>query len=252
MLLLEGTNLLREALINSYIPVEIIATSEWLKKNKELVSKLPSSTILYEVTNSVLEAALTTVTPDGVASTITLNALPQCKENATFVLALDRIQDPGNIGNLFRTALAADIQAVWLASGADPFSQKSIRSSAGAILNVGFDRLGELEATAIEAMSSKLHFAAEADFQIVGTIVPGLASELGAVPYWDLNWQKPTVLVLGNEANGLHPSIQKSCTHFVTLPHNQAIESLNVASAAVPLLLERQRVKMISETQNHR
>ena len=69
------------------------------------------------------------------------------------------------------------------------------------------------------------------------------------VPYWELDWTKPTVLVLGNEGSGLHPDLQSCCTHGVTLPHSTAVESLNVASAAVPLLLERRRATMTAPLQ---
>ena len=53
-------------------------------------------------------------------------------------------------------------------------------------------------------------------------------------------------MVLGNEASGVNPKILDCCTHSVTLPHNEIVESLNVASAAVPLLLERLRARMTS------
>ena len=68
-------------------------------------------------------------------------------------------------------------------------------------------------------------------------------------PYWELDWDLPTVLVLGNEGSGVHASIEACCTYFVTLPHSSLVDSLNVASAAVPLLLERQRVKMVKGIQ---
>ena len=61
-----------------------------------------------------------------------------------------------------------------------------------------------------------------------------------------IDWTRPTVLVLGNEGTGIHPNIKNLCTTFVTLPHSEVVESLNVASAAVPLLLERRRAKMNS------
>ena len=70
-----------------------------------------------------------------------------------------------------------------------------------------------------------------------------------ALPYWELDWREPTVLVLGNEGSGLHPCLQACCTHYVTLPHSAAVESLNVAAAASPLLLERRRATMSSSMQ---
>ena len=67
--------------------------------------------------------------------------------------------------------------------------------------------------------------------------------------YWDLNWRLPTALVLGTEGSGLHPELLACCTHAVTLPHSPRVESLNVAAAAVPLLLERRRATMTATSQ---
>ena len=60
-------------------------------------------------------------------------------------------------------------------------------------------------------------------------------------PYWQLDWTLPTALLLGNEANGLDPALLQLADQLVTIPHAPAVESLNVAVAAAPLLLERWR-----------
>ena len=83
-------------------------------------------------------------------------------------------------------------------------------------------------------------------YQVVATSPPFSSSE-EIRPYWELDWTKPTILVLGNEGSGMHPLLQACCTHCITLPHSPLVQSLNVASVAVPLLLERRRVKMSSE-----
>ena len=80
--------------------------------------------------------------------------------------------------------------------------------------------------------------------------MPGLSNQNLILPYWELDWTKPTVLVLGNEGSGLHSLIKPCCTHSVTLPHSSLVESLNVASAAVPLLLERRRAKIATNIDN--
>ena len=67
--------------------------------------------------------------------------------------------------------------------------------------------------------------------------------------YWELDWTRPTALVLGTEGAGLHPRLQACCSHAVTLPHSDRVESLNVAAAAVPLLLERRRATMTATSQ---
>ena len=249
LLLLEGTHLLQEVLRTTHRPKEIVATNFWLERHGDLVQALPAETLIHLVTPSVLEASLTTVSPDGVASLVPLDSLPQAVNQAKFVLALDRLQDPGNLGTLLRTALAAEVEAVWLASGADPLSPKVLRASAGAILQLPHQRFGSSGQEAVEQLAEQLECAARRGLQVVATMVPGSSAAHSCLPYWQLDWRKPTVLVLGNEGSGLHPRLQACCTDCVTLPHSAAVESLNVAAVAVPLLLERRRATMTFSTQ---
>ncbi len=245
-LLLEGTHLLQEALKTGLLPVEIIATKKWIEGNDQILNEIPFEAQIQIVTQSVLKASLTTINPDGVASVLPIDALPSLDSKPDFVLALDRIQDPGNLGNLFRTALASEVQAIWLASGADPLGQKALRSSAGAVLNLPYERFANTEEEAINELSKNLKLAKKRGFQIVCTLSPKSLVDHKILPYWEIDWREPTVLVLGNEGTGVHSKIRACCTHLVTLPHNEIVESLNVASAAVPLLLERLRAKMNS------
>ena len=252
LLLLEGTHLLVEALKTAYVPYEVILTSRWITNNPRIFNTIPEKTQLREVTDSVIKAALTTNHPDGVAALFPLEALPKISSEADFILALDRLQDPGNMGTLFRTALAGGVDELWLALGADPLSQKALRASSGAVLSLPFERIGACEEFALQSLVERLDIAVKNGYQVVATVAQSAIQTDSFSPYWELDWLKPTVLVLGNEGSGIHPSIKGCCTHCVTLPHNRAVESLNVASAAVPMLLERQRVKMTSEIQKQR
>ncbi len=246
MILLEGTHLLQEVIKTGQMPLEVIATEKWLKNNPKMVDLLTDEVQLFKVSEGVLEISLTTMNPDGVAALLSFNDLPSFNKKANYVLALDRLQDPGNLGTIFRNALAAEIEVIWLAQGADPLSQKSLRASSGAILQLPFERIGGSEDHAVKELANKLDCAARNGYQVIGTYSPNALVTFEIIPYWELDWMKPTVLVLGNEGNGLHPIIQASCTCGVTLPHGKAVESLNVASASVPLLLERHRAKMTS------
>jgi len=236
--------LIVEALKTNHLIAEIIATTAWIKENKEIYDSFDGRTLIHEVTESVLKTALTTKNPDGVAAIYPLNGLPKPSQNPSFVLALDRLQDPGNLGTLFRTALAAEVELVLLASGADPLSQKALRASSGAIFHMPYERLGENEQDARIKLSERLVLASKGGYQIVGTYVSSDKESDIAMPYWDLDWRKKTILVLGNEGSGINSAIKGICTHKITLPHNEFVESLNVASSAVPLLLERRRAKM--------
>ncbi|MGB1622342.1 MAG: TrmH family RNA methyltransferase [Synechococcus sp.] len=248
-LLLEGTHLLQELLAIASEAIELVATETWLNSHQDLLSRLPSLSVVQPVSDEVLKAALTTVSPDGVAAVVSLDVLPDCDGDVDFWLVLDRLQDPGNLGSLLRTALAADVQTVLLASGADPLSPKVLRASAGAMLRLPHRRFGPAEQDGIDQLVPELKALAAAGVQVVATLVPEAQGPLRPIPYWELDWTKPTALVLGTEGSGLHPSLQACCSHAVTLPHSSNVESLNVAAASVPLLLERRRATMTATSQ---
>ena len=251
-ILLEGTHQLQELLLlpkRPPEPVKVIATPGWLNANVDLINRLTGVIDLQPMADEALRAALSTVNPGGVACLLPIDQLPDAAEDPTFVLALDRVQDPGNVGTLLRTALAADVEEIWLAAGADPLAPKVVRSAAGAVLRLPLRRFGPTDEVGIDQLVEKLNAARDRGLQVVATLVPESVAGMTAIPYWQLDWCRPTVLVLGNEASGLHPSLQACCSQGVTLPHSTQVESLNVASAAVPLLLERRRATMTTSMQ---
>ncbi|WP_443081998.1 TrmH family RNA methyltransferase [Synechococcus sp. BA-132 BA5] len=235
-LLLEGTHLLQEALGLGLRPELVLATPDWLSRHGALSQQLPDSSRLRTASPEVLAAAATTRHPDGVLLTLAVADLPTPAAGASppdFVLALDRLQDPGNLGTLLRTALAAGVERVWLAEGADPLQPKVLRASSGAALALPIERM-----TAPELLS-RLAGAQACGVQLVAAMVPEVAGEVR--PYWELDWCRPTVLLLGNEGAGLAPELARLADRWVTIPHSPAVESLNVAAAAALLLLERPR-----------
>lgn len=239
LLLLEGTHLLEEALRLGLPPRQLLASPSWIERNQPLLEAHPRAlAVLQPVAEPVLEAVATTAHPDGVVLAVPWPEPPLCP-SSDFVLALDRLQDPGNLGTLMRTALAAGVEELWLAEGADPWQPKVLRASAGAALALPCRRLDQL--------LPRLDSARSAGVQVVASVVAG------GIPYWQLDWTRPTVLLLGNEGSGLAPELLAASSHRVTIPHCGAVESLNVAVAAAPLLLERWR-QLTGEnaTHNHR
>lgn len=132
----------------------------------------------------------------------------------TVAVALDGVQDPGNVGTIVRLAAAFDASGVLLLPGcADPFGPKAIRSSAGAILNVPVAPI-----TSSELLSSTVPlFAADAS----GTVSEPPASH--------------AVLVFGNEGAGVSEELMRHATP-IAIPMSGRVESLNVASSAAILL----------------
>ena len=251
-LLLEGTHQVQELLVHAQAwidPLHVLATPLWFQRHRTLLAALPGPVRLQLMSSEALGAALSTVHPDGVACLWPLERLPSPDPHPNFILALDRLQDPGNVGTLLRTALAADVEQVWMGAGADPLGSKVVRSAAGAILALPYRRFGPTDALGVEQLATVLQDARARGLQVVATLVPDAGTGLEVQPYWQLDWCRPTVLVLGNEGAGLHPRLLACCSHGVTLPHGRKVESLNVAAAAVPLLLERRRATMTAPMQ---
>lgn len=233
-LLLEGTHLLEEALRLKQVPALLLATPQWIERHASLLHELPASTTIREATSEVLEAAATTAHPDGVVASIPWR-LPRPSlplGGPVFGLLLDNVQDPGNLGTLLRTALAAGVDQIWLSEGADPWQPKVLRASSGAGLALAMGRFSASQAL------QRLREAKRAGLEVVGTVVQG------GEPYWSHDWRKPTLLMLGNEGSGLSPDFLAEARAQLVIPLSGQVESLNVAVASAPLLLERRRQEL--------
>ena len=241
LVLLEGTHLVQEVIRLQLMPSDLLtsdllATEDWLGSHGDLVAALSPAVTIQPVGQEVLEAVATTAHPDGVVLTLAVAALQAPPDGQAFVLVLDGLQDPGNLGTLMRTALAAGVDGLWLAEGADPFQPKVLRASAGAALALPMERMDR------SALVQRLITAAARGLQLVAAVPP--QADLDGeqpLPYWQLDWTKPTALLLGQEGAGLAPELQALASHRITIPHSAAVESLNVAVSAAPLLLERLR-----------
>ena len=233
-LLLEGTHLLQEALRLGHPPDLLLATAPWMARHGELLSALPPATLCREASAEVIEAAATTRHPDGVVGTIpwTLPGQLLPPSPPGFGLLLDNVQDPGNLGTLLRTALAAGVDQVWLGEGADPWQPKVLRASSGASLALPIGRFSSAE------LPGLLRQAKAAGTRLLGTVVEGGAT------YWNQDWQGPILLMLGNEGAGLGRELLAEADALLTIPLSSGVESLNVAVAAGPLLLERRRQQL--------
>ena len=144
------------------------------------------------------------------------------------VLVLDRIQDPGNMGTLIRTAVAAGYKAIVAMSGTvDIYSPKVLRATAGMIFEIpviyvtGEDRLKEI--------------LRKSGRRIAVTAVDG------GVPYYEEDLSRGIALIIGNEGSGVSPAMIEMADVKVTLPMRGRIESLNAAVAAAILMYEAVR-----------
>lgn len=136
---------------------------------------------------------------------------------------LDGVQDPGNLGTIFRTAAAAGCRGVLLTEGCtDPYAEKVVRSSMGSVL-----RLPVYEHVTQEAL---MRLRGAAGIPFVGTALEGAVSyrTCGALP--------DAVFVFGNEGNGISSEVLSLCEKRLLIPMAGSVESLNVSASAAVIL----------------
>ena len=134
-------------------------------------------------------------------------------------VALDGVQDPGNLGTIIRTAVAAGAKGIFLLKGTvDPYNEKCVRSTMSALCNIPIFE---------DVTLSEFY-----DFIKDNTIKTYVTSLENAKPYHTISYPKRTMIILGNEGNGVSREIIEMCDQATTIPMYGDIESLNVSIAA--------------------
>lgn len=202
----EGPHLVQAALEAGLVPVEVYTV-----ERGSLADRCEAAgSQVFEVSRSVIEALSTTVEPQNMVAIVVIPEPRPLKRLQTVVAV--GISDPGNTGSLIRTAAALGWQSALLA-GADPWSPKVLRASAGTQFShpaVSVQSIDELTAAGLAPVAS---------------IVRG-----GLTPA-DVVLQRPLALLIGNEAHGLPDELVAQCDVAITIPMPGEAESLNAAVA---------------------
>lgn len=130
------------------------------------------------------------------------------------VLVLDGLQDPGNVGTLFRTAVACGFTDIFAVNCVDVYSPKVLRSAMSAHFSISIHQDNDMQSV----------------FQKLSSYVL-LAADMGGENLFETKLQGKVAVVLGNEGNGLSDYSRQNVNKVVALPMENSIESLNVAIA---------------------
>ena len=183
------------------------------------------------ISNKIFNDISDVKTPQGILAVIKKNQNNQIETNQDYILALDSLQDPGNMGTIIRTADSANINQIIInKTTVDPYSPKVIRSTMGAIYRTNIIEVEDLKAT-LKEMKLK-------GFQIITTDLKATRS------IYDINYNNKTVVVIGNEANGVSQEILQTADKKVIIPMLGKTESLNASIAASIMIYEYVRQKI--------
>ena len=220
--LVEGEVMLREA-VKCGLRIREVLADEACAPLAEAFEGMGAKA--FTVPRSLLESVCETRTPQGVCASFDLPE-PLALENAPGrIVALDGVQDPGNVGTIWRTADAAGFTGILFGEGcADPLSPKVQRAAMGSGFRVPFMLSEELPAALLD---------------LRGRGYAVLASDLhGADFYARPDPGQRLALVIGNEARGISDATREAATALVKLPMRGGAESLNAAVAAGIMMYE--------------
>ncbi len=222
--LIETRRLLGDALMVNWPLERVFATMAYLEHHA-----FPRTVAVTTVHERVLASMSTVESPEGVLAIARIPASPPALRMgvARSWVALEGIQDPGNLGTIWRSADAAGVDGLLLGPGTvDPWSPKVIRATMGACFRVPVRIADDWEAEIADLGRSA---------EVVATTLEG--SE--ALPEVDLTG--PVVWLVGNEGAGLSPATIERATRRVHIPMRPGPESLNAAMATTICLYEMLR-----------
>ncbi|NUN64861.1 RNA methyltransferase [Pseudanabaena biceps] len=230
LFLVEGTHAITEAIATAY-PLEIFGcTEKWLEANHDLYEQILATEEIAKVeifSEEVIQVIATTKNPDGAIAAATMPSR-EVANIKSLGLALETIQDPGNIGAIVRSAVAVEIDGMLVSSDSvDLTNPKIIRATAGQWFRCAMQTSTDL-VDDIQKLKSQ-------GVKVIATLANAPKT------YWEYDFTQPTLILLGNEGNGLSPQLIELADEAVSIPQSDRVESLNVAICAALLLYEAKR-----------
>ena len=181
-------------------------------------NNFPKAEKTYHVSSTIIQKITGLQASDGACATL---AMPKAANLDTkkYIMALDHISDPGNLGTLLRTALAFGYEGAFLMGGADPYNDKALRAAKGATFDL------------------PLQFGTHESFLnlLKNAKMTGFTADLSGKSLNDQPTPPSFALILGNEGSGISPVLQTHC-QSIKIPMTEYVESLNVAIAGGILL----------------
>ena len=231
--MIEGIKIVKEAIQEKANIKQIILCDDCEKTeniSKELMYEIAKYDCIY-VTTKVFKYLSEVQEPQGILAVVEKNNIDkEIDYTQDIIVALDDVQDPGNLGTILRTVDSIGVTQILVSKGtADSYNPKVVRSTMGAIFRI---KIIECEDLALTLKEIKKH-----KFKIV---VSSLQTENSV---YDIDYNKK-VIIIGNEANGVEAHIQEMADEKIKIPMLGKTESLNASVATGIILYEYVRQKL--------
>ncbi|MBQ7202597.1 MAG: RNA methyltransferase [Eubacterium sp.] len=226
LFVLEGARLCFDVLNSVYRVRYLLLTQKAMDKYADRIDSLIAvSDKAYIITDEINSKLSDTATPQGIYAVCEMTE--QKVELKNKVVALDRVQDPSNVGALIRTAEALGIDSIILYDCCDIYNPKALRASMGSVL-----RLGCVQCDSLADTLNNL----KDEYKIYSTV-----PQRDAKSITEIDFTAPSVCVIGNEANGVEENIKALSDELITIPMLGRAESLNAGVAGAITMWEMMR-----------
>lgn len=212
---------------------KIYLSESYAERNEEERNKLELTAPVEILSDPVFDHVSGTKTPQGILAVVrrrsyNMSDILGGDPAYAHVFVLDNLQDPGNLGTIFRTAEAAGVTGIILSRDCvDLYNPKVVRSTMGAVLRMPFLYVEDLVGTIGELKTEGIKIYA--------------AHLKGKYAYDQEDYRTGCAFLIGNEGNGLRDEVADCADHYVIIPMKGKAESLNAAVAAAVLMFEVSR-----------
>ena len=222
--IIEGFRLIQEA-FKAGLDIEyIFINDEEEKRIDDYLGEYRHNVKIYGLSDNLLKELCSTEKPQGIVAVVKMNKIDMALEGK-FYLLCDKVQDPGNLGTIIRTAHAAGVDGIILTKGTvDVYNEKTIRSTMGSLFHIPvvYDD-GDL--SIVRALINK-------GFSLLSTSLEGDKN------FFEEDLTGNLIISVGNEGNGVSKEVYELSDKKVKIPMPGGAESLNVAIASSIILYE--------------
>lgn len=234
---IEGTRSIEQCILSGGDIKHIFFSKELIRNDgEEVLAKAKQEKYdIYEITQTLFREISDTDNPQGILAVVEFQEykLKEVLDDENFFVVLDRVQDPGNLGTIIRTADAFGANGVIVTSGTvDVYNPKVVRSTMGSIFQIPIIHIDDI----VEAIS----VLQKEEINIV-------SSSLDTENYlYDIDLKSDCAIVIGNEARGISNEAIDLSDQLVKIPMIGQAESLNAAVASSVLMYEVLRQRKVT------
>ena len=219
LFVLEGLRICKDAFDNGIqFDKLIVSESAFQKLNNDVLLFTKNSLENYKITDSLFKKISDTKSPQGIIALCSLkNLIKQDIDAKGKYIALENLSDPSNLGAISRTAEALGVSGIILSDDScDPFSPKALRVSMGTLLRMPLFIFDDFREN-----------LKDCGLKVYACVVDSNAEKINSVKFTE-----GSVVLIGNEANGIEDETKKICDKLITIPMQGRAESLNAAVAS--------------------